>query len=51
VAEAQPVVDAGVIASEAAIQEVALRASKDELMFREDEDAEVYRSLRRSSRR
>ena len=51
VADAQPVVDAGIIASEAAIQEVALPVPKDELMFREDDNAEVYRSLRRSSRR
>jgi UDP-GlcNAc:undecaprenyl-phosphate GlcNAc-1-phosphate transferase len=51
VADTQPVVDAGIIASEAAIQEVALPVPKDELMFREDDNAEVYRSLRRSSRR
>jgi UDP-GlcNAc:undecaprenyl-phosphate GlcNAc-1-phosphate transferase len=44
-------VDAGVIASEAAVREVGLPVRKDELMFRGDDQAGMYRSLRRSTRR
>jgi UDP-GlcNAc:undecaprenyl-phosphate GlcNAc-1-phosphate transferase len=49
VADSQPLVDAAVMASEAAIQDVGVQ--KDELGFAEDDKAEVYRSLRRSTRR
>jgi UDP-GlcNAc:undecaprenyl-phosphate GlcNAc-1-phosphate transferase len=45
------VVDADVVAPEVAAREVGLPVPEDELMFREDDHAEIYYSLRRSSRR
>jgi UDP-GlcNAc:undecaprenyl-phosphate GlcNAc-1-phosphate transferase len=50
-ADSQTMVDAGAVVSEATAREVGMPVPEDELMFREDDHAEVYHSLRRSSRR